>query len=548
VAEPAPRRPARPHEPTVKYTPNQAYNAAAAYAGSIALPLTTDEYIDLLPVEYRVIGKTGIQIDNRIYDCDELNNYRGKPSHSPAHNNDWEVRYNPYDVMHVWVRTPEGDWIECPWRETESIAKPMFAEITANRRIEARNDLARQEAALMGTPMPLGTSVEEPEPEPVVSFTPAQTQRQHQQLGSRRPQRGVRTMSQPMFRTEPRLGPLYTKEGMTQRMSAVAIPPCPLTRAEYNTLSTLERASWNRERVTHLTKGIVINTPQVQQAKKDLKRLIASNLSDTGGYTGLVFSGAASLGKTTTCTHLMRYVFNQYGKQFPGFEAAGHVPVVYIIVPNGCTPKSLMVEFAKFFGMTVATQETAASIKHRVVQCLQKAQSALIVVDELHNLRPANRGNGEAINVLKQLHDEVPATFVYAGVELGDGVLLAGSLGEQLTSRFISTELTRYNLSDIEQAGDWYNIVAQFERSLPLLDHVQGTLTEHAMYLAARTGSSIGSLARIVNGIAIDLIEEPEGRPEAVTKRVLDAFKLDMAAEAAYKKLMLASKKQKAAA
>ena len=297
-------------------------------------------------------------------------------------------------------------------------------------------------------------------------------------------------MSQPMFRTEPRLAPLYTKEGMTQRMSATATPPATYTRADYDKLSPLERTRWNRDRVTHLTKGIVINTPQVQQAKKDLKRLIASNLSDTGGYTGMVFSGAASLGKTTTCTHLMRYVFNQYGKQFPGFDAVGHVPVVYVIVPNGCTPKSLMVEFARFFNMTVAPQETAASIKHRVVQYLQKAQTVLIVVDELHNLRPANRGNGEAINVLKQLHDEVPATFVYAGVKLEDGVLLAGSLGEQLTSRFISTELTRYNLSDAEQANDWLGIVAQFERSLPLLDHQQGTLTQHAAYPVLSSSSA----------------------------------------------------------
>jgi hypothetical protein len=355
-------------------------------------------------------------------------------------------------------------------------------------------------------------------------------------------------MSQPMFRTEPRLAPLYTKEGMTQRMSAIATPPATYTRAEYDKLSPLERTRWNRNRVTHLTQGIIINTPQVQQAKKDLKRLIASNLSDTGGYTGLVFSGAASLGKTTTCIHLMHYVFAQYGKQFPGFAASGHIPVVYVIVPNGCTPKSLMVEFANFFGMTVGTVEKAESIKHRVVLEMHKAQTVLIVVDELHNLRPANRGNGQAINVLKQLHDEVPATFVYAGVDLEDGVLLAGSLGEQLTSRFISMELTRYNLSDAEQANDWLGIVAQFERSLPLLDHEQGTLTQHAAYLAARTSSSIGSLWRLLNGVAIDLIQEPEGRPEAVTKRVLDAFKLDIAAEAAYKKLLLSSKKQKAAA
>lgn len=155
-----------PFDPAVIYSPNQAYDAALAYSGSISFPLNRDDFIDLLPTEFRAIGSVGINLNNRHYDSDELQTYRGTASHSPKHKNKWEVKFNPYDAMHVWVRSPQDTWIECSWRHIAVLDQPHFGDISreqlADTRAGIRNTVAREQSMLNGAPMPTGS----PEPEP----------------------------------------------------------------------------------------------------------------------------------------------------------------------------------------------------------------------------------------------------------------------------------------------------------------------------------------------------------------------------------------------
>lgn len=152
-----------PFEPSIVYSPNQAYKAAAAFVGFVASPMTRDDFIDMLPTANRVIGTTGVQIGNRHYDSDELHPHRGTPSRRPRHDNKWEVKINPYDAMHVWVRSPENTWIECRWRHIESVSQPHFGDISRSLRVQGRNDVAHENAHLAGTTMPSGTPAPEPE-------------------------------------------------------------------------------------------------------------------------------------------------------------------------------------------------------------------------------------------------------------------------------------------------------------------------------------------------------------------------------------------------
>jgi len=148
-----------PFAPNVTYSPNQAYNAAAEYAGVIARPLSRKDFIDLLPIARRKITTTGVQLGNRQYDSADMNAYRSTSSKSPAHDNKWEVAFNPYDVMHVWVKGRDDRWIECEWRLADTVGEPHFGDISNATRDLVRNEVAKDHAAATGTPMPAGELV-----------------------------------------------------------------------------------------------------------------------------------------------------------------------------------------------------------------------------------------------------------------------------------------------------------------------------------------------------------------------------------------------------
>ena len=53
-------------------SPNEKYAALVAAAGYLPVPLTAEDYLELLPVTWRVINDYGIRIDYRTYDHADL--------------------------------------------------------------------------------------------------------------------------------------------------------------------------------------------------------------------------------------------------------------------------------------------------------------------------------------------------------------------------------------------------------------------------------------------------------------------------------------------
>jgi putative transposase len=146
-----------PFDPSVTYSPNQVYNGAAMISGVAAYPLTREDFIDLLPTTYRSIGSAGVQFNNRHFDSDLLKPLRHVGSQNKRSAHKWEVKYNPYDHTHVWVRSNEGTWIECRWREGDVVNSPHFSDIANATREAARNEAATHDAQRTGTKMPTGT-------------------------------------------------------------------------------------------------------------------------------------------------------------------------------------------------------------------------------------------------------------------------------------------------------------------------------------------------------------------------------------------------------
>ncbi len=80
-----------------------------------AHPLTSNEYLELLPVRWQPVTERGIRLNHRTYDHDLLAAYRGQPSPHTTRGGKWEIHTNPHDIRQIWLRLPDGTFAEIPW-------------------------------------------------------------------------------------------------------------------------------------------------------------------------------------------------------------------------------------------------------------------------------------------------------------------------------------------------------------------------------------------------------------------------------------------------
>jgi hypothetical protein len=121
-----------PVSPGRTFTPNEKYASLVQAAGYIAVALSADDYIELLPASWRAINHYGVKIGRRTYDSNELNPLRRQPSGVQDKKNLWEVHRDPYDVCRVWIRNHhDGGWITLFWKHLNSMPTP-FGELAWN--------------------------------------------------------------------------------------------------------------------------------------------------------------------------------------------------------------------------------------------------------------------------------------------------------------------------------------------------------------------------------------------------------------------------------
>jgi hypothetical protein len=125
----------------------------------------------------------------------------------------------------------------------------------------------------------------------------------------------------------------------------------------------------------------------------------------------------------------------------------------------------------------------------------------------------------------------VPATFVYAGIDVTGTALFTGVRGAQLAGRasLIDCGTLPARQGDREPFRE---LIAAMEGALDLRAHRPGHLPRLAPYLHERTAGRIGSLARLIRQAAIEALLDGT---EKITKTSLDAITLDHLAEEHYR-------------
>jgi hypothetical protein len=317
---------------------------------------------------------------------------------------------------------------------------------------------------------------------------------------------------------------LTTLEGWRQFTTSTTSPPDLLPGPQWKALDESSRADYDEMRLDYHTRLAAVATSTLRKVVTTGRRLTLLNRHAVSARRGLILSGAAGTGKTTAIT--------QFGKTYQAIDAARHpgvtdrIPVLYITVPPAATPRMVATEFARFLGIPIMSRANMTDIVEAVCGVAVDARVSAVCVDEIHNLSLATRNGAEVSDTLKYFSERIPATFVYAGIDVEKAGLFSGVRGGQIAGRF-----TLINTCPFPRTSEWDALIATLEESLRLHHHTPGTLTGLGRYLHQRAGGMIGSLSHLIRGAAIEAIL---GGSEHITRKTLEAVDLDHAAQSYY--------------
>jgi hypothetical protein len=285
---------------------------------------------------------------------------------------------------------------------------------------------------------------------------------------------------------------------------------------------------WTVEaRLDYHSRFVVLTTPPMKAVSLALRRLLLLNRKQQGtARRGLILSGPATTGKTTTLMELGRIFEHTDRRRHPGLK--DRLPVTYVSVPPTATPKMLVSEFARFLGIPVTSRMNQAQITDAVVHVLCDRATQLVFVDDIHLLNTRTRAGAETSDQIKHLSERIPATFVYAGVDVEHSPLLTGPRGEQIAGRFKLLRNAPLPNGTDGQKQTWQDLIGDLEGALRLRKHTQGLLERNADYLHKRTGGVMGSLSHLVREAALAAIEDGS---EKITKALLASIQLDVRAQ-----------------
>jgi len=257
---------------------------------------------------------------------------------------------------------------------------------------------------------------------------------------------------------------LTTLPGWRKFTATTTIVPDLLTEPDWTRLTEPDRLDYDEMRLDYHTRLAAVATSTLRQVVHTGRRLTLLNRHAVSARRGLILSGAAGTGKTTAIT--------QFGKTHQAIDRQRHpgvddrIPVIYITVPPAATPRMVAAEFARFLGLPFTTRANITDIIEAVCGVAVDARVSVVCVDELHNISLATKAGAEVSDTLKYFSERIPATFVYAGIDVERGGLFTGIRGRQIAGRFclITT-------SPFPRTTEWEGLIATLEDALRLHRH-----------------------------------------------------------------------------
>jgi len=294
-----------------------------------------------------------------------------------------------------------------------------------------------------------------------------------------------------------------------------------LPEDQWRRLDESERQRYDEARINYHSEMVVVATSSVREIARRGRLLALLNRREISARRGLIVSGLQTTGKSTALKELGRTHELMVRARHPG---ADRIPVVYVTTPPKGSPRKLAMEFSRFLGLPpIRRSSNAADISDAVCQVLIDARVDIVLVDEIHNLNLATSAGEDMSDHLKYFTEHLPATFVYAGINVERSGLFTGVRGKQIAGRCVLV-----NTGPFPERQEWASLVATLEAALRLHHHQPGTLSDLAHYLHQRTGGMIGNPSHLIRAAALTAILEGN---EAITRPLMDAIPVDHAAQ-----------------
>ncbi|EFV13817.1 TniB family NTP-binding protein [Segniliparus rugosus] len=319
---------------------------------------------------------------------------------------------------------------------------------------------------------------------------------------------------------DPRRIPTTTLIGWRQYVDAEPAALNLIDHGRYEALAPDEQAAYDDCRMAYHSELVTIETSAVKNIVRQGKILTLVNQRECGARRSMIVSGPWATGKTTTIKLLGRLHERDVRRKYPNQE---RIPVVYITTPPKGSPRKLAAEFAHFLGISYKPRANVADIADSVCHVLTEMRTDLVIVDEIHNLNLATSAGEDMSDHLKYFTEHMPATFIYAGINVDRSGLFTGIRGQQISARSVLMRTGSFPNND-----EWEALVAGLEAALRLYRHKHGTLIKNSKYLHQRTSGSISGLSYLVRTAAISAILT---RDEAITRDLLHSIPIDHASE-----------------
>ena len=119
-----------PNGPSLR---GEMYSILSGVNPSVPMPLAREQFIGLLPREFRAVNADGITMDQMRFDSPALHPYRRRPSgRGEPHPDLWQVHADPYRMNCIWLFDHEKrEYIQADWNMAKQAVMPFSRETLA---------------------------------------------------------------------------------------------------------------------------------------------------------------------------------------------------------------------------------------------------------------------------------------------------------------------------------------------------------------------------------------------------------------------------------
>jgi hypothetical protein len=283
----------------------------------------------------------------------------------------------------------------------------------------------------------------------------------------------------------------------------------------------------------------ILRTPQLAAVHDELDLIVTAGRQDPDRVRGAaVIDALPGLGKTTAA--------NAFARAFDRAQVARHgpltgegcerIPVFRVGLTSNTTLRTLNRMICEFYGHPGTGRANAAQLASYALDCVLSCETRIGIIDDVHFIDPRRKDGLDVSNHLKWLANELPVTFIYAGVGLaerrffaeglpGDSAVLA-----QTARRWTRLRMPAFDITADDGRRQWRSLLKATERQLVLSRAAPGMLAGLADYLFERTTGHIGSLMTLITRGCLRAVRSGE---EMLTAALLDGIRIDEASEQA---------------